>query len=261
MVKITVIGAGNMGGALVKGWCKSSLNAKITVTGRNEDKLQAFKASCPGISTGTSNADETKYADIIVIAVKPWQVAGIVNEIRHNLSKNTILISVAAGIYLDQLRQMLDASAIPHLFYVIPNIAAEFGASMTFIAPDQDVPQDVVAKVKSLFEYVGSVKVCEEKLTHSGMLMASCGLAYIMRIIRAQTEAGVEMGFYPNDAKEVAMQTMLGAVALLQGTGENPEAAIDRVTTPGGYTIKGLNEMDHSGLNSAIINAFKTGMK
>ncbi len=261
MVKITVIGAGNMGGALVKGWCKSNLDASITVADLNTERLAAFKAEYPKLSTSTENAEAASGADIIVMVVKPWQVCGVVSEIRHCLSKDTILISIAAGVSLDQLRQTLEGSQMPHLFYVIPNIAAEFRASMTFIAPDQNVPQDIIAKVKSLFEYVGSAKVCDEKLTHSGMLMASCGLAYIMRIIRAQTEAGVEMGFYPNDAKEVAMQTMLGAVALLQGTGENPEAAIDRVTTPGGYTIKGLNEMDHSGLNSAIIKAFKTGMK
>ena len=94
-----------------------------------------------------------------------------------------------------------------------------------------------------------------------GMMMASCGIAYVMRYIRAQMEGGVEMGFRPAEAQAIAMQTMKGAVALLENTGLHPEAAIDRVTTPGGVTIKGLNELDHSGFNSAVIRSLKAGLK
>ena len=95
----------------------------------------------------------------------------------------------------------------------------------------------------------------------AGMMMAGCGIAYVMRFLRAMMEGGVEMGFYPNEAKEIGMQTMQGAVSLLRETGLHPEAAIDKVTTPGGITIKGLNELDHAAFNSAVIRCLKAGLK
>ena len=113
----------------------------------------------------------------------------------------------------------------------------------------------------SLFSLVGKTMVCEERLISSGMMMAGCGIAYVMRFIRAMMEGGVEMGFYPKDAKEIALQTMLGAVTLLNETGLHPEAAIDKVTTPGGVTIKGLNELDHAAFSSAVIRCLKAGLK
>lgn len=169
-------------------------------------------------------------------------------------------MSFAAGVGIDQLMGMLGGSRMKNVFYVIPNIAAEFVESMTFVAAAPGVEKSVVDEVEKLFECIGSVFVCPEKLIAPGMLMASCGIAYVMRFLRAQTEAGVEMGFYPKDALKIAIQTMKGAAELLSKTGEHPEAAIDRVTTPAGYTIKGLNEMDHTGFNSAVIKVFKVGL-
>jgi pyrroline-5-carboxylate reductase len=93
------------------------------------------------------------------------------------------------------------------------------------------------------------------------MMMAGCGIAYVMRYLRVMMEGGVEMGFYPADALKISMQTMRGAVTLLEETGLHPEAAIDKVTTPGGFTIKGLNELDHAGFNSAVIRSLKAGLK
>ncbi|MBO4499996.1 MAG: pyrroline-5-carboxylate reductase [Bacteroidaceae bacterium] len=256
---ITVIGGGNMGGALVKGWYKSNLDATITVVDKVADKQAALKESCPDIILTDDGAGAVAKSDVVVIVVKPWQVKEVIDSVGDSFREDTILISIAAGVKLEQLDEMLDGYEKPRMFYVIPNIAAEFGQSMSFISPAPGVEDGTIAKVKELFQFVGGALICDEKTTHAGMLMASCGLAYIMRILRAQTQAGIEMGFYAKDALNIAMQTMEGAVALLQGTGEHPEQAIDRVSTPGGYTIKGLNEMDHSGLSSAIINTFKTG--
>ena len=103
--------------------------------------------------------------------------------------------------------------------------------------------------------------VCEERLVAAGMMMAGCGIAYAMRFVRAMMEGGVELGLYPKDALNIAQQTMRGAVTLLKETGLHPEAAIDKVTTPGGVTIKGLNELEHAGFSSAVIRCLKAGMK
>jgi pyrroline-5-carboxylate reductase len=144
---------------------------------------------------------------------------------------------------------------------VVSNIAAEYGESMTFVSSSRNVAEDKVAMVADLFRLVGDVKVCEERMVASGMMMAGCGIAYVMRYLRAMMEGGVEMGFYPADALKISMQTMRGAVTLLEETGLHPEAAIDKVTTPGGFTIKGLNELDHAGFNSAVIRSLKAGLK
>ena len=112
-----------------------------------------------------------------------------------------------------------------------------------------------------LFGKVGQCKIVPQRLMGAGMMMAGCGIAYVMRFLRAMMEGGVEMGFYPNEAKEIGMQTMQGAVSLLRETGLHPEAAIDKVTTPGGITIKGLNELDHAAFNSAVIRCLKAGLK
>ena len=159
--------------------------------------------------------------------------------------KEQLVVSVAAGIRHEHID-----------VYAMPNIAAEFGESMTFV---EEAPQ--AETVAELFGRVGQSRVVPRRLMEAGMMMAGCGIAYVMRFLRAMMEGGVEMGFYPDDAKQIAMQTMQGAVSLLRETGLHPEAAIDRVTTPGGITIKGLNELDHACFSSAVIRCLKAGLE
>lgn len=248
-MNITVIGAGNMGGALAKGWAKSmdmQLN-KITVTARSQATLDRFNKDFPMIATTLDNKEAVKDADVVIIAVKPWLVDGVMESLDGCLD-GKLIISVAANVRNASIN-----------VYAMPNIAAEFGESMSFILDNED--KEAVAKATALFEKVGKVMVTDEKSMSAGNMMAGCGIAYVMRFIRAMQEGGVEMGLYPKVAQEVAMQTMQGAVTLLKETGLHPEAAIDKVTTPGGLTIKGLNELDHSGFNSSVVRCLKAGLK
>ena len=233
-----------MGGALVKGWAKAGMASELTVTARTQQTLDRLVEACPGITAMTDNGKAVRSADIVVLAVKPWLVESVIAEIMPEL-KDKLLVSVAAGVRHERID-----------VYAMPNIAAEFGESMTFV--EEADKADAAAE---LFGKVGQCKVVPRRLMDAGMMMAGCGIAYVMRFLRAMTEGGVEMGFYPNEAKEIAMQTMQGAVALLRETGLHPEAAIDKVTTPGGITIKGLNELDHAGFNSAVIRCLKAGLK
>ena len=274
-MKIAVIGAGNMGGALIKGWAKAAQQSAkgsvlssvsdINIADRSTQVLDAMKQLFPDINTFTDNSEAVKGADIVVIAVKPWLVELVAHEISSVIDFDSqIVISDAAGITTDKLEEYfngVEGVGDAQFFYVIPNIGAEFGKSMSFVAPGVSVGNEAIENVSSLFKMVGEVNVCEEKMVGPGMMMASCGIAYIMRYIRAQMEAGVEMGFYPKDAQQIAMQTMDGAITLLRETGLHPEAAIDKVTTPRGTTIKGLNELDHAGFNSAVIRCLKAGLK
>lgn len=145
-------------------------------------------------------------------------------------------------------------------FLVIPNIAIAQLSSMTFIVPI-DATTEETAKIIDLFDEMGETLITDEQHLGAGTTLASCGIAYAMRYIRAAAEGGVELGFKADDAKRIVMQTVEGAVKLLEATGLHPEAAIDMVTTPGGVTIKGLNEMEHAGFTSAVIRGLKAGAK
>lgn len=262
-MNITIIGPGNMGGAMARGLYKSNVESKeklnLTVSDIVWDKLNQLKAECPEVETMIDNRKAVENADVVIVAVKPWQLQSVLDGFKDLLTSEKILISFAAGIGVEDLQKLLAGSSVKNIFHIIPNIAAEFNESMSFVSAADTCTPEVIETVKTLFERVGSAYVCPEKLVGPGMLMASCGIAYVMRFIRVQMEAGVEMGFYPKESLNIAIQTMMGAAELLRSTGEHPEAAIDRVTTPGGYTIKGLNELDHSHFNSAVIKAFKTG--
>ena len=243
-MKIAVIGAGNMGGALVKGWAKAGMAADITASAHTQQTLDRLVSACPGIAVTLDNRKAVEGADVVLLAVKPWLIEQVIAEIAPELA-GKLVVSVAAGIRNDRID-----------VYAMPNIAAEFGESMTFVEEAEQAD-----RVASLFERVGQCKVVPQRLMNAGMMMAGCGIAYVMRFLRAMTEGGVEMGFYPDDAKRIAMQTMQGAVTLLHETGLHPEAAIDKVTTPGGITIKGLNELDHAAFNSAVIRCLKAGLQ
>lgn len=250
-MKIAVIGAGNMGGALIKGWAKAAREGKadldITLTARTQQTLDKFAALYPELHTLLNNKEAIQDADIVLLAVKPWLIDSVLCEMDDALKDKTV-ISVAANARHERID-----------VYVMPNVAAEFGQSMTFIeeTPNAEALQSAV----SLFSLMGQLQVVDQKHMGAGMMMAGCGIAYVMRFLRAMMEGGVEMGFYPKDAQQIAMQTMQGAITLLLETGLHPEVAIDKVTTPGGVTIKGLNELDHASFNSAVIRCLKAGLK
>lgn len=264
-----------MGGALIKGLARmadsqSEQNvlegiSSIHIADRNARVLEEFKQTYPSIMTFTDNTEAVKGVDVIILAVKPWLVELVCTEIADTVDlSEQIVVSDAAGVTTDRLAQFFrEANGLEEaqFFYVIPNIGAEFGKSMSFVSPDVAASAESIEKVKAIYEMVGEVNICEEHMVDPGMMMASCGIAYVMRYIRASMEAGVEMGFYPKEAQQIVMQTMEGAVTLLRETGMHPEAAIDKVTTAGGISIKGLNELDHAGFNSAVIRSLKAGFK
>ena len=166
---------------------------------------------------------------------------------------------IAAGVKSENIKEWLGEQC-PSLFLAIPNIAIAEMASMTFIVP-VDASEKDTQTVVNIFDEMGHTLITDEQHLAAGTTLASCGIAYAMRYIRAASEGGVELGFKADDAKKIVMQTMKGAVELLEASGLHPEAAIDLVTTPGGVTIKGLNEMEHAGFTSAVIRGLKAGAK
>lgn len=251
-----------MGGAMADGFIKSGAvkPADISVANPTAQKLEHF--ALQGASVTTDNKTAAESADIVIIAVKPWLVEQVVNELKPvlNYTRQTI-ITVAAGISGSQFTAWLKKDdAVPQTFIVIPNTAIAVLASMTFIVP-VNATADTTTTIKALFDNVGQTMVTDERHLSAGMTLASCGIAYAMRYVRAAAEGGVELGFKADMAKDIVLQTMKGAVELLQANGNHPEAEIDKVCTPGGLTIRGLNEMEHAGFTSAVIRGLKAGVK
>ena len=254
-MKIAVIGAGAMGGAMVEGWVRSGRvsAADVTVTAAHQSTLERYAQL--GVRVTTDNAEAAMSADIVVVAVKPWiveqvlcQIKPVINPSRH------IVVSVAAGVSGDSLKAMLagEGGSLPRVFIAIPNIAMSVGCSMTFIVPVNAGDEDT-RRIEALFNLAGTSLIVDESRLGTGTALASCGIAYAMRYVRASMEGGVQLGFKADVSRDIVLQTVKGAVALLQAGGGHPEAEIDKVTTPGGLTIRGLNAMERAGFTNAVI--------
>lgn len=262
-MKISIIGAGAMGGAIAEGLIKGDYIQNEDICVSDPARQTRDKFANMGITATPSNQLAAQGADIVCVVVKPWLVEQVLKSIKDVLDYDKqALVVVAAGVKSESIKEWIakDGKMIP-LFLVIPNIAIAQLQSMTFIVPSVVTETQHTEQVVALFDSMGKTIITDEQHLAAGTTLASCGIAYAMRYVRAASEGGVELGFKADDAKQIVMQTMRGAVELLQATGLHPEAAIDLVTTPGGVTIKGLNEMEHAGFTSAVIRGLKAGAK
>ena len=263
-MKIAVVGAGNMGGAIARGLVKagSVRAADMTVSDLSEAVLRSFSER--GYNTTHDNGQAVRGADVVFVVVKPWLVEEVVKGLRGNLDyPKQIFVCIAAGITPEQLSDWLgtDANGVqPQSFIVIPNTAIDVLRSMTFITPVHAGPE-ATAVVKGLFETMGSSMVIDFGMMQSATAVASCGIAYAMRYILDAARGGVEMGFDPSQAVPVVCQTVMGAIGLISREGADPEAEIVKVCTPGGLTLKGLKEMEEAGFTEAIIRGLKASVK
>lgn len=256
IMKVTIIGAGNMGGALAVGIAKAGRGHELTVTAAHESTLEKFKPL--GIKGTTDNASAVKDADVIFVAVKPWIVPAVLEQIAPHITASQIVASVCPGVDPEDFLSALGQQT--KLLYVIPNTAVEVCESMTFVLPVSADAHDV-QEVMELLDGTGANMQVPMKQLPAVTALASCGIAYAFRYIRAAAEGGVEMGVYPVDATRIVAQTVKGAASLLEAHGAHPEAEIDKVTTPGGLTIKGLNAMEEAGFTNAVIKGLKAGRK
>ena len=250
-MKIAVIGAGAMGGATVEGLIKGTFvnNNDIIVADPCKATLKRFADK--GVATTDDNAKAASAADIVMVVVKPWLVETVLKGIRQSLdaSRQTLIV-IAAGVSSTNIREWV--GDIP-LFLAIPNIAIAELASMTFVVEAAPQHTGHADEVKALFDSMGDTIFTDEAHLGSGTALASCGIAYALRYIRAASEGGVQLGFKADDATRIVAQTVKGAVSLLESSGKHPEQLIDQVTTPGGVTIKGLNTMEEAGFSNAVI--------
>lgn len=254
-----------MGGAIARGLAANLQRLKvvdgIVVSNPSEGKLKALKTEFPDVEVTTDNLQAVSDAGMVILAVKPWLIDRVTGEIRPALRSTIPVVSVAAGVPFSHLQEVLaTADGVPSLFRVIPNTAISVGESMSVMASASLLDEDELI-VTEAFSLLGKVVKVEERLLDAGMALCSCGTAYALRYIRAAMEAGVELGLYPAQAQMIVAQTVKGAAEMLLRGGAHPEAEIDKVTTPGGFTIKGLNRMEACGFTNAVIEAHKASVK
>ena len=253
-MNIHIIGGGNLGIAIALGISKYGTENQVTVTRRNIEGIKHLKDK--GITISANNCEKISLADLIILTVKPYQVERVIDEILPNINNKTI-VSAVSGITIEMLKKFTQNKH--SIVRIMPNIAIQFGESATCISFLEEEKTEA-QKVIQLFEKLGTAPQIEEKLMDAATVLGACGTAYALRYIRASMQAGIEIGFDSQTALAIASQTVKGAAQMLLEEKIHPEQLIDRVTTPQGCTIVGLNEMEHHGFSSSLIKGIKTSL-
>jgi pyrroline-5-carboxylate reductase len=249
--KIAILGCGNLGLSIVNGLLSGSAfkGENLTVTKRHPESL--FYLQSQGITVLGDNAEAAKDADLVLLGVKPYNVDVVLNDIKPVLQKHKqVIVSLAAGITISNMQQILEPGTA--IFRVMPNIAADIKESITCIC-GQDFTEESESLVKEVFDSIGVNVMIEEHLMEAATVLGACGIAFVFRFMRAMTQGGIQIGFDAKTANKIVTQTVKGASELIIKKGLHPEAAIDKVTTPKGSTIVGLNEMEHHGFSAAMV--------
>ena len=254
-----------MGGAVARGLVKGTLvqTSDIYVSNPSTPKLEALKGEFPEVNTTTDNCAAAVAADLVILAVKPWKVVEVLEELKPHLDySRQAVASMVGGLGIAQLSEWLDKGdgVLPATYILIPNTAIATMSSMTFISSARSTAERDNLLL-AVFNELGKAMLIDESAMPAATSLASCGIAYAFRYIRAAMEGGVELGIRADEAKSIVMQTLRGAVDVLEVSGAHPEAEIDRVTTPGGLTIRGLNAMEAAGFTHSVIEGLRASTK
>lgn len=254
-MNVHIIGGGNLGASIAIGIAKFTEGNQVTVTRRNTANILHLEQL--GVTVSKDNKHNIQNADIIILTIKPYQVDTVLAEILPAITNKTIA-SAVSGLSIENLQSKIGANH--HAVRIMPNIASQFGASATCIA-FQESNKEAAQQVVALFEGLGTAPIIDEKLMDAATVLAASGTAFALRYIRASMQAGIEIGFDWQTALAISAQTVKGAAEMLLEEKTHPEQLIDRVTTPQGCTIAGLNEMEMHGFSSSLIRGIKTSLK
>lgn len=254
--RLAILGAGNIGTSIADGLvhARSFEPAQIVLTRRRVHLLESFGER--GFNVLSDNLEAIRMCPTIIIAVEPQQVDGLLKEIGRKLNpEQHCLISIVSGVTIRQItRQIVEGVPVVR---AMPNTAIANRESMTCLA-HQNRNSTAIAVATEIFNAVGKTLVIQEEQMTAATALGACGIAFFLRAIRAASQGGIEVGFHSADALLIAAQTAKGASSLLLSRKNHPESEIDRVTTPRGCTIAGLNQMEHEGFSSAMIKGILT---
>lgn len=248
MDSIAVIGCGNIGRAVIEGMLQSGSELSVYATRRNLESIRDLESK--GVQITSDNLLAVKNSQFIILGVKPYKAEELCKQITPALRNDQVLISLMSEVSIQQIRDWTKTES--PIFRAMPNTAATIQESMTCIA-HSDAPLDLIKKVEGFFAGTGKTVLIDEQLMEAATILGACGIAYAMRFIRAMVQGGIQIGFDAKTAAMITNQTVKGAASLLIENKNHPEAEIDKVTTPMGCTITGLNEMEHQGFSSSLI--------
>ena len=253
--KISILGCGNIGSAIATGLkiSKSFKPKQIHLTTRKKSVLDEFKKQ--GFIVGDDNKKAIQKSNIIILAVGPNHLINLLNDISPHLKQKQIIVSVVSGIQIKDIQKKI-GTKIP-IIRAMPNTASASCESITCLSSLEKFKNELKL-VNSIFNKIGNTIIIDEEQMSSATALGACGVAFFLRAIRAASQGGIEIGFHPDEAFKIAAQTAKGAATLLLENISHPESEIDKVTTPIGATISGLNEMEHQGFSSAMIKGITT---
>ncbi len=254
---VAILGGGNIGVALTKGLIKSGQYKKeeIIITDKRNSRLDFLRKK--GFIVTENNGEAVRNAGIVIFAVKPQQFKSLSDEIKNVPFSDRIILSTITGITHKDIEDIF--GAIPNV-RIMPNIAIEICESMTCISFSNTNPP-LETRILSIFNKLGRTLVIQEELMSAATVIGACGIAFSLRFMRAMSQGGIEIGFNSEISQIITAQTMKGASEIILATSNHPESEIDKVTTPQGITISGLNEMEHQGMSSAVIRGIVTSFK
>lgn len=256
-MKIAIIGTGNLGESIAKGLISGNAFNSLYLTKRNTSSLAELSAYS-NVTITDDNREAVKKSDILIFAIQPSQIEEILRNTKDLLTETHVIISTVTGFKIGQIEAILGTEQF--IIRAMPNTAIAVEKSMTCLCCNENGKKRI-AMAEAIFDRLGtSISIPEEKMQAATVICAS-GVAFWMRLIRATTQGAVQLGFDAHEAQELAMHTCLGSASLLIENGKHPEEEIDRVTTPQGCTIEGLNEMEHNGLSSSLIKGIQASFK
>ncbi|MFY0712581.1 pyrroline-5-carboxylate reductase [Seonamhaeicola sp. NFXS20] len=248
-MKIAIIGTGNLGSSIAKGLIKNKSFTSLYLSDKNTSAVKSFEDE-DYVTITNYNKEAVMNSDVIIFALQPKHIESVLKEVEPVITKKHLVMSVAAGFAISKIESVIGVDK--HIIRVMPNTAISIGKSMTCLSANA-IGEEKIELAKTIFNQLGTTMVIPEEQIQAATVICASGIAFWMRLVRATTQGAIQLGFEAEEAHELALQTCYGAASLLKESGRHPEAEIDRVTTPSGCTIEGLNEMEHQGLSSSLI--------
>lgn len=248
-MKIAIIGTGNLGSSIAKGLINNKSFTSLYLSDKNAVAVTAFSDE-DYVTITSDNVLAVKESEIVIFALQPRHIENVLESVSSVITENHVVMSVVAGFEISKIESIIRSDK--NIIRVMPNTAISIGKSMTCLAANVK-GQSKMDLAKKIFNQLGTTMVIPEEHIQAATVICASGIAFWMRLIRATTQGAIQLGFEAEQAHELATQTCFGAASLLIESGRHPEQEIDRVTTPSGCTIEGLNAMEHQGLSSALI--------
>lgn len=248
-MKIAIIGAGNLGLSIAKGLIINNAITTMYLTKRNPDHIADWE-EYKGVKVTDNNREAVKHSDVLIFSVQPGHFEDILEEVADLLTDKHVIISTITGFKIDRIEAIIGSDQ--YIIRSMPNTAISVGKSITCLCSN-DKGKKRIDLASAVFNRLGTSVEIPEELMRAATVICASGIAFWMRLIRATTQGAIQLGFESHIAQQMATETCLGAASLLLESGKHPEEEIDRVTTPMGCTIEGLNEMEHMGLSSSLI--------